>query len=82
MSIIDAGVPKLKMDCGGGEYALFCGICHGFVGSGAIKVSNKSSESGHIKSKSRSADNGMCGRLELDIVGVWSPKAENWDGVG
>ena len=45
-------------------------------------IKYQSSESGHIKSKSRSADNGMCGRLELDIVGVWSPKAENWDGVG
>jgi len=32
------------------------GICHWFVFSDAVRVSNKSSESGHIRSKSRSAD--------------------------
>ena len=44
------------------------GICHWFVFSDAIRVSNKSSESGHIRSKSRSAD---WGTLNMFVIGVF-----------
>lgn len=47
-----------------------------------MSVSNKSSESGHIKSKSRLAESGICGRVEEGIMGVASPNVETWEGVG